>query len=148
MRSLDPLLVKSDAANRSLSATELMVGPDHFRYADTAVMVARMPGAAIVRNGSQTGILQLCGLSGARVAVRVDGMTITPACPNHMDPPLHYAHPAGGDLIELMAGISPVSAGGDHNYSLRPVMPGDMAMKAPLIKPRLRLERRSHRSTR
>lgn len=114
MRSLDPLLVKSDSANRTLSPTELMIGSDDFRYADTAAIVGRMPGAAIVRNGSQTGILQLRGLSGDRVAVRVDGMTITPACPNHMDPPLHYAHPAGGDIIELMAGISPVSAGGDQ----------------------------------
>jgi iron complex outermembrane recepter protein len=31
-----------------------------------------------------------------------------------MDPPLHYAHPSGGDLVEMFAGISPVSAGGDH----------------------------------
>lgn len=114
MRSLDPLHVRSEEANRTLSPTELMLGPGHLRHADAAGIVGGMPGAAIVRNGSQTGILQLRGLSGDRVAVRVDGMTITPACPNHMDPPLHYAHPSGGDLIELMAGISPVSAGGDH----------------------------------
>lgn len=114
MRSLDPLHVRSDESNRTLSPTELMIDPAHLRHADAAAIVGGMPGAAIVRNGSQTGILQLRGLSGDRVAVRVDGMTITPACPNHMDPPLHYAHPAGGDLIELMAGISPVSAGGDH----------------------------------
>lgn len=73
-----------------------------------------MPGAAVVRNGPQTGIVQLRGLSGDRVSVRVDGMTITPACPNHMDPPLHYAAAGGGDLIEMYAGISPVSVGGDH----------------------------------
>lgn len=77
-------------------------------------MVRNLPGAAIVRNGSQTGILQLRGLSGDRVGIRVDGMTITPACPNHMDPPLHYAHPSRGDLVEMFAGISPVSAGGDQ----------------------------------
>jgi iron complex outermembrane recepter protein len=53
-------------------------------------------------------------LSGDRVAVRVDGMTITPACPNHMDPPLHYAAAATGDMIDMYAGISPVSVGGDH----------------------------------
>lgn len=114
MRTLDPLLVRSEDANQALSASQLTIGAEHLRFGDTASIIASQPGAAIVRNGSQTGILQLRGLSGDRVAVRVDGMTITPACPNHMDPPLHYAHPAGGDLIELMAGISPVSAGGDH----------------------------------
>jgi len=114
MRALDPLYVRSSLLTQAGSPIERIVGDDLLRHADTAALVRNMPGASIVRNGSQTGILQLRGLSGDRVAVRVDGMTITPACPNHMDPPLHYAHPAQGDLIELMAGISPVRAGGDH----------------------------------
>jgi iron complex outermembrane receptor protein len=114
MRALDPLYVRSSLLAQSGSSIEHIVGPDLLRHADTAAMVRNLPGASIVRNGSQTGILQLRGLSGDRVAVRVDGMTITPACPNHMDPPLHYAHPSNGDLVELMAGISPVSTGGDH----------------------------------
>ncbi len=114
MRALDPLYVRSSLLGQAGSPIEHTVGPDLLRHADTAAMVRNMPGASIVRNGSQTGILQLRGLSGDRVAVRVDGMTITPACPNHMDPPLHYAHPSQGDVVELMAGISPVSAGGDH----------------------------------
>lgn len=112
--TLDPLHVSSIRSDRSGFVIEHSVGPEHQRSADTAAMVGKLPGAAIVRNGAQTGILQLRGLSGDRVAVRVDGMAITPACPNHMDPPLHYAHPSSGDLIELMAGISPVSVGGDH----------------------------------
>lgn len=114
LRTLEPLYVRSSLLGRTGSITEQVVGPEYQRSADTAVMVSKLPGAAVVRNGSQTGILQLRGLSGDRVAVRVDGMTITPACPNHMDPPLHYAHPSSGDLIALMAGISPVSVGGDH----------------------------------
>lgn len=114
MRTLDPLYVRSSLLAQAGSPIEHIVGPELLRHADTAAMVRNMPGASIVRNGSQTGILQLRGLSGDRVAVRVDGMTITPACPNHMDPPLHYAHPSRGDLVELMAGISPVSSSGDH----------------------------------
>ena len=114
MRALDPLYVRSSLLTQAGSPIEHIVGADLLRHADTAALVRNMPGASIVRNGSQTGILQLRGLSGDRVAVRVAGMTITPACPNHMDPPLHYAHPSRGDLIELKAGISPVSAGGDH----------------------------------
>jgi iron complex outermembrane receptor protein len=114
LRTLQPLYVRSTGLTQTLSPTELIVGSEHLRSADAAAIVRNLPGAAIVRNGSQTGILQLRGLSGDRVGVRVDGMTITPACPNHMDPPLHYARPSSGDLVEMFAGISPVSAGGDQ----------------------------------
>jgi iron complex outermembrane receptor protein len=114
MRTLSPLYVRSNSLTQTWSPIVHTFGSDHLRSTDTAAIVRNLPGAAIVRNGSQTGILQLRGLSGDRVGVRVDGMTITPACPNHMDPPLHYAHPSRGDLVEMFAGISPVSAGGDQ----------------------------------
>jgi len=111
---LNPLIVEGRSAEQRWNLEESIVGPDHLYHADPAALVRKLPGAAIVRNGPQTGIVQLRGLSGERVAVRVNGMTITPACPNHMDPPLHYADAGAGDLIKLYAGISPVNAGGDH----------------------------------
>ncbi|MEW6118869.1 MAG: TonB-dependent receptor [Pseudomonadota bacterium] len=80
---------------------------------DVAARLTRVPGAAVVRNGAQTGIVQLRGLFNERVRVRVDGMTITPACPNHMDPPLHYAGPEALDTLEVIVGATPVSLGGD-----------------------------------
>lgn len=80
---------------------------------DGAAMLEDAPGAAVTRNGSQTGIVQLRGLSGDRVNVQVDGMHITPACPNHMDPPLHYITADGMGALEVIAGIAPVSQGGD-----------------------------------
>ena len=83
------------------------------RAADSGALVQEVPGAAVVRNGAQTSILQLRGLSGDRVKVSVDGMTVTPACPNHMDPPLHYAAPASVDAMTVIAGFTPVSLGGD-----------------------------------
>jgi iron complex outermembrane receptor protein len=67
----------------------------------------------VVRNGAQTGIVQLHGLFNERVKVRVDGMEITPPCPNHMDPPLHYAPIDSLDSLQVIAGITPVSQGGD-----------------------------------
>jgi len=114
VRSLDPLYVRSSSLSQPWSATEHVFASERLRHPDVAEMIRNLPGAAIVRNGPQTGIVQLRGLSGDRVAVRVDGMAITPACPNHMDPPLHYASSGSGDLVEMFAGISPVSAGGDH----------------------------------
>lgn len=81
--------------------------------ADLAGALAELPGVAVVKNGPLTGIAQVRGLSGDRVNILVDGMHITPACPNHMDPPLHYAAPADTESLTLIAGASPVSAGGD-----------------------------------
>jgi iron complex outermembrane receptor protein len=80
---------------------------------DAADMLTRVPGVAVVRNGAQTGIVQVRGLYNERVRVRVDGMTITPACPNHMDPPLHYAGLEALDALEVIAGAAPVRLGGD-----------------------------------
>lgn len=80
---------------------------------DLAGALAALPGAAVVKNGPLTGIAQVRGLSGDRVNILVDGMDITPACPNHMDPPLHYAAPADTESLTLIAGASPVSSGGD-----------------------------------
>ncbi len=81
---------------------------------DAAGLLEGVPGAAVVRNGPQTGLVQLRGLSGDRVRVLVDGATITPACPNHMDPPLHYVSASAVQTLNIMAGITPVSAGGDN----------------------------------
>jgi iron complex outermembrane receptor protein len=79
---------------------------------DVAAALEAAPGAAVVRNGPLTGIVQVRGLAGDRVAVRVDGMRITPACPNHMDPPLHYLSALELDSLTLTP-ASPTSSGGD-----------------------------------
>jgi iron complex outermembrane receptor protein len=132
---LQPLIVHGERIDDAWSLREMTAGAEVARSTDTAARVRNLPGAAIVRNGSQTGIVQLRGLSGDRVAVRVAGMAITPACPNHMDPPLHYANPASDDLIQLYAGISPVSVGGDHlggSLAVSPRAP-EFADKAELL---------------
>jgi hypothetical protein len=78
---------------------------------DAASWLNQVAGASVVRNGAQTGIVQLHGLFNERVKVRVDGMEITPPCPNHMDPPLHYAPIDSLDSLQVIAGITLVSAG-------------------------------------
>lgn len=97
---------------QSSQSVDLSTGRVH-SVRDSAALLESVPGAAVVRNGSQTGIVQLRGLFGDRVNVLVDGMHITPACPNHMDPPLHYITAAGLASLDVIAGISPVSMGGD-----------------------------------
>ncbi|MCE9616687.1 MAG: TonB-dependent receptor [Lentisphaerae bacterium] len=101
-------------AGAALNATVMRPAPSTRLLAqDGAALLADAPGAAVVRNGPQTGIVQLRGLSGDRVRVLVDGRTLSPACPNHMDPPFHYASPAAVDTVQVLAGIAPVSLGGD-----------------------------------
>jgi iron complex outermembrane receptor protein len=81
--------------------------------ADTSDLLAHAPGAAVMRNGAQTGIMQLDGLGGNRVRTLIDGMQITPAGPNSMDPPLSYIDPASVHSVALFPGITPASVGGD-----------------------------------
>jgi iron complex outermembrane receptor protein len=40
-------------------------------------------------------------------------MSLAPACSNHMNPPTSYIAPANVGSVSLMAGITPVSRGGD-----------------------------------
>lgn len=110
---LDPLVLVGRVDDGWWGARELQAGARQQRALDGAALIDRTAGAAVVRNGSQTGIVQVRGLSGDRVRVLVDGMTLTPACPNHMDPPLHYASANEETRVELTAGVSPVSFGGD-----------------------------------
>lgn len=100
-------------ASPVLSATTLEPTAAAAGSTDTAGKLDGKPGAAVVRNGAQTGIVQLRGLANDRVKIRVDGMAITPACPNHMDPPLHFLMPSDVDAIDLKPGVTSVSDGGD-----------------------------------
>ncbi|MBH0042723.1 MULTISPECIES: TonB-dependent receptor [unclassified Pseudoalteromonas] len=56
----------------------------------------------------------LNGLMGDRVKVLVDGADVTVACANHMNPPLSYISANQITSYNVVAGVSPVSAGGDN----------------------------------
>lgn len=112
-RSLDTVVI---TATRPALPSAASVDRDEARnesVRDSAAMIESIPGAAVVRNGAQTGILQIRGLSQDRVKIRIDGMEISPACPNHMDPPMHYISPADIEAIQVTAGLTSVVQGGD-----------------------------------
>jgi iron complex outermembrane receptor protein len=111
--ALDPLVITGRDGKPSWSSAGREVGGTGPTAAHGGDLLRGLAGVAVLGNGPQTGIAQVRGLSGDRVRVKVDDRTITPACPNHMDPPLHYVQAAAGDLVEVFAGLSPVSAGGD-----------------------------------
>lgn len=79
----------------------------------TATLLKQSPGANVNYNGPLTGIIQYRGMYDDRINTQLDGVEIAPACPNHMDPPLHYAAKPLVESIEIYRGIAPVSAGNE-----------------------------------
>jgi iron complex outermembrane receptor protein len=53
------------------------------------------------------------GLADDRLRTQVDGMDLVAACPNHMNSPLSYIDPTAVANIDVYAGVTPVSVGGD-----------------------------------
>ena len=80
---------------------------------DTASLLANRPGVSLQRAGGVSGLPVIHGMADDRVRVRVDGMDLISACANHMNPPLSYIAPSNVSSVEVLAGITPVSVGGD-----------------------------------
>lgn len=64
--------------------------------------------------GGMSSLPVLNGMMGDRIKVLVDGADITAACANHMNPPLSYISANQVQSMNVVAGISPVSAAGDN----------------------------------
>ncbi|NKF24310.1 TonB-dependent receptor [Solimonas marina] len=86
---------------------------DSVGSSDTAGLLDDLPGVASFGAGGVSSLPTLRGLSDDRVKIAVDGVQIADGCPNHMNPPLSYTDPQTIKQITVMAGITPVSAGGD-----------------------------------
>jgi len=102
---------------------------------DSAGLVVRLPGAALIDNGGLSGQVQYRGLFGDRVLTRVNGQRFQGGGPNAMDPPLHYAPMPLVSTVEVDRGISPVRNGpalaGGVNAKLKEVGFGESAAFAP-----------------
>ena len=97
-----------------LGGTQAKVGDgDQARSRNTAELVGALPGASLRQNGELAAIPLLHGMGDERTKLAVDGMTVSAACPNHMNPPLSYLDPSEVSGANVMAGITPVSMGGD-----------------------------------
>jgi iron complex outermembrane receptor protein len=86
---------------------------DQARSRNSAELVADAPGVSLRENGQLASIPFLHGLGDERTKLVVDGMTVSSACPNHMNPPLSYIAPSHAAEVTVLAGITPVSLGGD-----------------------------------
>jgi iron complex outermembrane receptor protein len=82
--------------------------------ADTATLLSDVPGVYLYQNGGVSSIPSLHGLGDEDVLKTVDGMQLSQMCGNHMNPALTYIAPTAVGQVQVLPGVSPVSAGGDN----------------------------------
>jgi iron complex outermembrane receptor protein len=83
------------------------------KSSDTAALLADEPGVSLQTGGGVSSLPVVNGLADDRVLVYVDGMCLTSACANHMNPPMSYVAASSVSSIGVKAGVTPVSLGGD-----------------------------------
>jgi iron complex outermembrane receptor protein len=86
---------------------------DRLRSRNATELIADAPGVSLRENGQLASIPFLHGLGDERTKLVVDGMTFSSACSNHMNPPFSYIAQSHVSEVTVMAGITPVSLGGD-----------------------------------
>jgi iron complex outermembrane receptor protein len=102
------------AASATVAADLLKVSDnDQARSRNAAELVGDTPGVSLRDNGQLASVPLLHGLGDERAKLVVNGMTVSSACANHMNPPLSYVAPSNAAEVTVMAGITPVSMGGD-----------------------------------
>lgn len=115
--------------------------------ADVASMLQDVPGIGLASGGGVSGLPSLRGLGDDRLRIQVDGMDLISACANHMNPALSYLAPSQIDAIDVLPGVTPVSAGGDSiggTIRVRSAAPRFAAGATPLRDGRLGLLYRSN----
>ena len=83
------------------------------RTNDTASLFSDDPSVTLYKAGGVSNLPVINGLNDDRVRVVIDGMAITSTCPNHMNSPLSYIDATNVGTASVMAGLMPVSMGGD-----------------------------------
>lgn len=113
---LDPIHIEGQAetafpASVSRNAKELK--KRHPATSDAASLLSDIPGVYLNGAGGVSSLPSIRGLADDRLRIKVDGMDLIASCPNHMNPPISYVDTSQVGSIEVFAGITPVSLGGD-----------------------------------
>jgi len=80
---------------------------------DAAGLLEAHPSVDLYQAGGVSALPSIRGLNDDRIKFTIDGASITSACGNHMNPALSYIAPGNVGSIDVFAGITPVSMGGD-----------------------------------
>lgn len=115
--TLGEIIVKGsrfEAAPRAAGVLDdRALAPMRASSSDTAALLRDIPGISLQGSGGVSTLPVIHGLADDRLRIKVDGMDLISACGNHMNPPLSYIDPAQVSDIKVLAGITPVSLGGD-----------------------------------
>ncbi|MDR3468485.1 MAG: TonB-dependent receptor plug domain-containing protein [Xanthobacteraceae bacterium] len=84
------------------------------RTSDSASLVSGLPGGAAWGAGGVSSLPAFNGFAADRNQVAINGMLVSPACPNQMNPPLSFVNPAMISSMKAYIGVAPVSVGGDY----------------------------------
>jgi iron complex outermembrane receptor protein len=103
----------ADVDLNSVTLVEAGLLPMRAATSDTATLLRDVPGVSFTSAGGVSSLPSIRGLADDRLRIKVDGMDLIAACPNHMNPALSYIDPTRVDRITVYAGITPVSVGGD-----------------------------------
>jgi iron complex outermembrane receptor protein len=96
------------------SESQLKVGAgERTRRHNVAELLSDTTGVELRQNGEFATAPMLHGLGDERAQLVINGVNVSNACANHMNPPLSYIAPSGAANVTVLAGITPVSMGGD-----------------------------------
>jgi iron complex outermembrane receptor protein len=102
-----------DSANGATLLTADDLRPQRAATSDSAALLRGLAGVSVYGAGGVSSLPVIRGLGDDRLRIKVDGMDLVSACGNHMNPPMSHIDPTNVESIEVLAGITPVSQGGD-----------------------------------
>ena len=114
---LTPSVIEAEAVEKApLGATQ--VTPQQLQTlrsatSDSATLLRGVPGVSLNSAGGISSLPAIRGLADDRLRIKIDGMDLVASCPNHMNPAMSYIAPSNLGKLQVFAGITPVSVGGD-----------------------------------
>ena len=113
---LPTIAVEESALRAAFDGTT--INSDQLRWrraisSDSATLLKDVPGVSLYGAGGVSSLPVIHGLADDRLRIKLDGMDLIAACPNHMNPVLSYIDPTQVGSIRVYAGVAPVSVGGD-----------------------------------
>lgn len=102
-----------DASSPSSRLDPGAIAAQRASTSDATQLLQSIPGVSAYSAGGISALPVVRGIADDRLRVQVDGMDLMQACPNHMNSVLSYIDPSRIEAIDLFAGITPVSVGGD-----------------------------------
>ncbi|MFQ6370469.1 TonB-dependent receptor [Shewanella sp. YIC-542] len=88
--------------------------PEHSGVLGAVDGLLQQQGVDFSAAGGMSALPVINGMMGDRIKVLIDGSDVTASCANQMNPPLSYISANQVSTAEVIAGISPVSMGGDN----------------------------------